>query len=80
MKSLDDRLEDVFCARFGEGYRGKLTPETTMDDVPEWDSMSFLDLVADLEAAFEVRFRPNETAQLFKVGLIAKILASKQAG
>ena len=80
MKSTFERIEDVICARFGEGYRGKLSPETTMDDVPEWDSLSFLDLVTDLEQAFNVRFRPNETAQLFKLGLIEKIVTGKQSG
>ncbi len=77
MKSTFQRLEDVFCTRFGEKYRGTITAETTMDHIPEWDSMTFLDLVVDLEGAFGVRFRPNETAQLFKVGLIRKVLASK---
>ena len=76
-EAIIERCKNVLCARFGEKHRDAITEATTMDDIDEWDSMSFLDLVVDLEAEFSVRFTPNETAQMFQVGLMATLLAAK---
>jgi acyl carrier protein len=77
MHDLTERLETVFCIQFGYIYKGQLTAETTMDDIPEWDSMSFLQLILALENEYDISFSPNESAQMFTYGNIIRILAEK---
>ena len=58
----------------------KITNETTADDVDEWDSMTHLQLITELEKHFKVRFALGELQSLKNVGdmvgLINKKLAS----
>lgn len=72
--SLDVKLIDVFCATFGEQYRGTLNARTSMDDIPEWDSLRFLDLVFAIEDAFGVSFTEAESAQMFQLGHIQRMI------
>ncbi len=74
--NLSPKLIDVFSRRFGEQYRACLTVETDMDDIEEWDSLSFIDLVMDLEDAFEVEFTNSESSQMFQLGHIQRIVNS----
>lgn len=75
---VEARVLELLLRRFGERYRAQLGANTTMDDVPEWDSMTFLDVVTDVEREFGLRVLPNETAQMFQVGNIVRIVRSKR--
>ena len=74
MVKLDDRLLSVFCKVFGAKYRDQVGPATSMDDIPEWDSTSFLDLVLSIEDEFGVTFTPDESVQMFQLGHIQRLI------
>lgn len=73
---LDSRLIDVFCATFGDEHRTSLTCATSMDDISEWDSTSFLDLVFAIEEEFDVEFTPDESSQMFQLGHIQRLITA----
>lgn len=58
-----------------------LTPETTADDIPEWDSVNHIHIVVAVESAFKVKFKSAEIEELKNVGelvsLIEKHLTAK---
>ena len=45
-----------------------LTPETTADDVEEWDSMNHINLVVTVESVFGVKFKGAEIEELKNIG------------
>ena len=51
--------------------------ETDMDDVSDWDSLSYFDIVNQLEDKFSISFDEEEITQLFKVSHIARIIRFK---
>ncbi len=77
MADATERLTNLFANRFGEEYRSQISAATTMDDIPEWDSLSFLDLVMEIEDEFSVKISPNEVAQMFQFGNIVRIVEAK---
>lgn len=77
-EKLNPKLVDVFCATFGEKYRDQLSFETNMDNIEEWDSLSFLDLIMAIEEAFGVEFTADESSQMFQLGHIQRILNQVQ--
>mgnify|MGYP002821652615 CR=1 FL=1 len=73
---LDSKLIDVFCLHFGEGNRSQLSAETDMDDVESWDSLSYIDFVIAIEDAYDLEFTETESAQMFQLGHIQRIINS----
>jgi acyl carrier protein len=59
----------------------EISREMVADDVNEWDSVTHIDLIMNVETSFGVRFKNSEIAKLENVGslidLIEKHLNSK---
>ena len=45
-----------------------ITPETRDDDVEEWDSLSHIQLIVNIEKHFKVKFLVNEIREWKNVG------------
>lgn len=73
---LFTRIEKCFCEVFGEHHMGKVSAETSMDDVVEWDSLSYIDFVCELEDEFDIQFSETESAQMFQIQHITRIIDS----
>jgi acyl carrier protein len=56
-----------------------LSPETTADDIDEWDSLSHIRLVVALERRFKIKFRNDELKGLMNVGDLVKVIDAKLA-
>ena len=54
-----------------------LTPATTADDVPEWDSMNHVFLVVEIERNFGIKFQTAEMEELRNVGDLARVIRCK---
>lgn len=54
---------EVFCETIAPDIIG-INEKTGKDDVANWDSMNHLILMAELEAAFDIRFTTEEITQL----------------
>lgn len=55
----------------------KITEELSQSDVPTWDSLAMMNLIAELEAEFEVSFEVAEIIQFKTVKVIIDVLESK---
>jgi acyl-CoA synthetase (AMP-forming)/AMP-acid ligase II len=58
---------------------GKITRDTTADDIAGWDSLRHAILLMNVERAFAIRFDPAEVLDLDNVGALADILAARLA-
>ena len=74
--TLFGRLNRVFRETLGNDNI-LLTPATTADDVPEWDSMNHIFLVVEIERDFGIKFRTAEMEELRDVGDLARLIRSK---
>lgn len=54
-----------------------LNDDSSQENVPRWDSLAMVNLVAELEAAFEVQFDIMDIADFHNIGIIKSILAEK---
>lgn len=72
-------LTDVFRDLFGDPSI-QLTPETTANDIPGWDSFNHLNVVAGAEERFGVRLATREVDGLRNVGDLARLILKKRGG
>jgi acyl carrier protein len=54
-----------------------LTPETTADDVPMWDSFNHINILVAAEVRFGVKFQTAEIEGLRNVGQLAQLIEKK---
>ena len=70
---MDQKLREIMEAVLGvdaSGFSDADSPRT----IPQWDSVTHLQLMLALEEEFGVQFSPDEMAQLASVGLIRQRL------
>jgi acyl carrier protein len=69
LAKVTEILQDIF-----ENPDMQVTPETTADTVPGWDSMAQIKLLLTVEEEYSIHFSSREMDQLRNVGdLIAAI-------
>jgi acyl carrier protein len=56
-------------------YSGTLTPETSPDDIPRWDSLRHIALVTAVEDAFSISLSMDEMMEIRCVRDIQAVLA-----
>lgn len=54
-----------------------LSPELTAADVPQWDSLNHINIVAASEVQFGIKFRTYELEQLGNVGEFVELIDRK---
>lgn len=57
----------------------ELTPRSTADDIPGWDSMTHVTLLVEAECRFGIEFVASEVETLQSVGEIARAIEAKRA-
>jgi len=72
------KLTDLFRDILGDDHL-VLTPELSAADVPEWDSLSHVTLLASIEAEFKIKFKSAETEELKNVGELVSVILAKAA-
>ncbi len=70
-------LQDI-CREVFENPGLTLTESTTAEDVPHWDSLNHLNVVAAAEQRFGIRFRTSEVEGLKNIGDFVCLVAAKQ--
>ena len=63
LAKINEIAKDVF-----DNDEVELTEATTANDVEEWDSLSHLSLISDIEGEFGIRFTLSEISDLKNVG------------
>lgn len=72
LTKLTDLFRDIFD---DDGL--ELTPETTAEDVPGWDSMNHITIVVETERRFGVKFQTTEIEELKNVGEFIALIEKK---
>jgi acyl carrier protein len=72
------RLTEVFREVFDEDDI-VLKPETTAEDIADWDSLSHIRLVLAVSKAFNVKFTAAEVSRLENVGEFVQLIHGKMA-
>jgi acyl carrier protein len=52
----------------------ELRPETTAEDVPDWDSMNHIFIVVEIERRFGIKFQAAEMEELKNVGELVQVI------
>lgn len=56
-----------------------ISKETVAQDVPDWDSLSYIRLIVAIEKRFHIRFTSAEIEGFGNVGALVKLIADKSS-
>ena len=73
-KQILQRLNKVFRDVFDDDSI-VITPQTTADDIEDWDSLEHITLISAVESEFRMRFKMNEVSTMKNVGEMIDIIA-----
>lgn len=76
---VSDRLKSVIRSHLRLGATFPIEDETTAAQVPGWDSLAHVALLAAVEHEFEVRFRTLEVLRIPNVGALQALVDRKAA-
>jgi len=76
MDEIYKKLTDVFREVF-DNPEITLTPETTADDIEEWDSLTHVNLIMMVELRFGIEFTQKEVMRFQNVGDLAECVRGK---
>ncbi len=71
-QKLDEVFQDVF-----DDEDIHVTPETTANDIEDWDSLEHINLVVAVETKFGVKFHMNEVVSFKNVGEMVDVLQQR---
>ena len=69
---LDRIFQDVF-----DDPSIHVTPDTTADDIEDWDSLEHITLINTIQRAFHMKFKMKEISSMKNVGEMAEIIAER---
>jgi acyl carrier protein len=68
-----------WCGNLFDESAENLTLETAREEIPGWDSMGILLLMADLDEAHGIQLSESELEELKTLGDIARLIDAKNA-
>ena len=71
-QEIFEKLDEVFSDVFDEEIT--VTPETTSSDIEEWDSLTHITLISEVEETFGVKFSMKDVLGMKNVGEMADII------
>ena len=75
-EQIAKEVQEIFRRVFGDGAL-QLTPQTSQDDIEEWDSLEQINILSIIEQKFGIKFDLNEVVNIKTVGDIMETAASK---
>jgi acyl carrier protein len=69
-------MSDVFDVDLEEE---SVTPDTTANDIEEWDSLSHIRLIVAIERKFKIKFKNSEIESLKRVSDLVALVQAKTA-
>ena len=64
---LSSRLEKLLKITFGINT---IDPESSMEDIPEWNSFKHLELIIEIEKEFQIKLEFTDTIEMTTIPLI----------
>lgn len=71
-QEIFEKLNEVFSDVFDEEIN--VTPETTSADIEDWDSLTHITLISEVEDAFSMKFAMKDVLGMKNVGEMADII------
>lgn len=71
------KLESIINSTFDTSY--SIEASTSAEDIDEWDSISHIELIGQIEEEFKIRFALSELQDLKNVGEMANLISEKLA-
>lgn len=71
-QEIFEKLNDVFSDVFGEDIT--VNDETTAADIEDWDSLTHITLISEVEDAFGIKFAMKDVLGMKNVGEMADII------
>lgn len=75
MEQVRKILAETFSIRESE-----LLENTEITDIESWDSLTHMEMIANLESELEIEFTADEIMEMTNVGKIEKIVGEKLSG
>ena len=75
MKLSIEKLQEIFSSTFNKQIH--ISAETKKEDIGEWDSLSHLNLIVELEDSLGVSFTKDEITTIKSVNDIIDIVENK---
>lgn len=75
-RELYERLNEVFRDVFDDDEI-EVYPDTTADDIDDWDSLEHITLISAVEREFRMKFKMGEISSMKNVGEMAAIIAER---
>ena len=75
-EQIATEVQEIFRRVFGDGTL-QLSPQTSQDDIEEWDSLEQINILSIIEQKFGIKFDLNEVVNIKTVGDIMETAASK---
>ena len=75
--SYFDRIQRCFAKVIGEHHANQMTPDSTMEEVKQWDSLNFVGLIMAVEDEFKIQLTTLEAAALTSVLAIEQHLQER---
>lgn len=75
-REIFTRLNRVFQDVFDDDSI-RVTPNTTADDIEDWDSLEHITLISAVEREFRMKFKMGEISSMKNVGEMASIIADR---
>lgn len=75
-REVFDRLDRVFRDVFDDESI-RVTPQTTADDIDDWDSLEHITLISAVEREFRMKFKMGEISSMRNVGEMARIVMER---
>lgn len=75
-EEMQERLQEIFRDIFDDESI-VLFDTMTSDDVEDWDSLTHINLINDIEANFDIRFSTEEIVSAKNVGEFIKMIGDK---
>ena len=72
-QEIFEKLNEVFSDVFDEDIT--VTPETTSADIDEWDSLTHITLISEVEDTFGIKFSMKDVLGMENVGEMVDIIA-----
>ncbi len=70
-----EKLQAIFRNVFDDDII--LTKDTTSDDIEDWDSLTHMQLIVEIEKDFNIRFTTAEVKKAANVGEFIQLIESK---
>ncbi len=75
LETILEKLNEVFSDVFDEEIT--VTPQTTASDIEDWDSLTHITLISEVEDAFGVKFSMKEVMGMKNVGEMIDIIKAR---